>query len=310
MGLKENFYQALRELLNGGKLVDSDSDNKATSYSDLDSFIEKPRNSSAQDKSEYSSKDFSDFNINFDEDESSGNDSEPDYPPSLEDFTGDNAETERSEQTSKSNIFGRSNRPNIFSKPSRPIQSGRVEYGQDNQPGTPNEFGQTDSFVSTRPAEETTIISKSTVILGDIHSLANVTIDGNVRGKVNVLKDATVRGALVGDLTCNNSNMKGSSVQGNVTAKGSTYIDNDSILLGDMKAQFSNINGKVKGNIEIGSRIRLNQNAIVSGNINTNTIMIEDGANIKGFVNTGFLDENGDNTFPSQVIIDNDMPNS
>ena len=116
-----------------------------------------------------------------------------------------------------------------------------------------------------------------------------------------------MHGVLVGDLMCNNSNMRGSSVQGNVNAKGRTYIDNDSMLLGDMKAQYSNVDGKVKGNIDVGSKIHLHQNAVVAGNINTNTIAVEDGANIKGFVNTSFLDENSDTAFPNQIPFGNDI---
>ncbi|MEL4105253.1 polymer-forming cytoskeletal protein [Oscillospiraceae bacterium WX1] len=158
-----------------------------------------------------------------------------------------------------------------------------------------------------RQAEEMTTISKNTVIVGDIKTLANITIEGNVRGKVDVMKDANIRGMLIGDLTCNNSDIRGSSIQGNILTKGSSYIDNDSILLGDLTAQFASIDGKVKGNIEIGSKIELRRNSIVAGNINTNTIAIEDGANIRGYINTAFLNEQGDNAFPKQVVINSDV---
>jgi hypothetical protein len=39
----------------------------------------------------------------------------------------------------------------------------------------------------------------------------------------------------------------------------------------------------------------------VGRDINTGTIAIEEGANVKGFVNTSFFDEHGDVAFPDEV---------
>jgi cytoskeletal protein CcmA (bactofilin family) len=152
--------------------------------------------------------------------------------------------------------------------------------------------------------EETTVISKNTVIIGNIKSLASVKIDGNVRGKVEVLKDASVNGMLVGDLTCNNAEMQGSSIQGNVLSKGNTYVDNSTIILGDVAAQYAAIDGKIKGNIEVGSKVEFRENAIVAGDIYTNTISVADGANIRGYVSTSYFQEHGDDVFPNKLIIE------
>ena len=281
MGLKDNFYQALRELLNGGGAAGSEPEDKELTQADFEDS-ENPIDSFAQSTNEAPGKSFADF---------MPQDEEPDFPqpavpPELE------TESDRGAAKPKSNFFGRPSRPEVNNTP-RPQQA------------QPSGFDPNEPLVTTGP-DEMTVISKSTVVLGDIRSLANVTVDGKVRGNINVLKDATMHGVLVGNLMCNNSNMRGSSVQGDVTAKGRTIIDNDSMLLGDMKAQFSNVDGKVKGNMDIGSKIHIHQNAVVAGNINTNTIAVEDGANIKGFVNTSFLDENGDTAFPNQVAFGND----
>ncbi len=298
MGLKDNFYQALRELLNGGGASGSDLDEKDKSQADLEDF-EAPGAFSAQDESESAGKSFADFM-------KSGNEREADYSksnfqPKYETASELETDTEQSGRYAQTGFASNAGRNNLFGRPSRPEIN-----GQFNQPVQPGGIDQSEPIDTARP-EEMTVISKSTVVLGDIRSLANVTIDGKVRGNVNVLKDVTMHGVLVGDLMCNNSNMRGSSIQGNITAKGRTYIDNESMLLGDMKAQYSNVDGKVKGNLDIGSKIHLHQNAVVAGNINTNTIAVEDGANIKGFVNTSFLDENGDTAFPSQIAFGNDM---
>ncbi|NLT14746.1 MAG: polymer-forming cytoskeletal protein [Clostridiales bacterium] len=258
MGLKENFNQALKELINKGGLVGSELEEKSKTKSNLDSYLDMP----AKDEPASHGQSVSGFDQESSRLAMSMGETDWQNPPNFEDHTVYQSDGYTS------------------------AQSG--DYGR-----------------MFRQSDEMTVISKSTMIVGDIRTLANITIDGNVRGKVDVLKDANIRGMLIGDLVCSNTEMKGSSVQGNVFAKGSTYIDNDSILLGDLTAQFASIDGKVKGNIEIGSKIELHPNAIVAGDINTNTISIADGANIKGFINTTFLKEHGDSAFPKQVIMEN-----
>lgn len=157
-----------------------------------------------------------------------------------------------------------------------------------------------------QPANEMTVISKNTIVLGDIRSLANVTIEGNVRGRVEVLKDVSVQGMLVGDLACKNVRMQGSSVQGSVLVKETAFIDHNSTVLGDLAAQHASIDGRVKGNIRANSKAELMENAIIAGDIYAGTISVADGANIKGFVSTAYLSENGDAAFPGQIVIDED----
>jgi cytoskeletal protein CcmA (bactofilin family) len=288
MGLKENFNQALKELLNRGGLVGSDLEEKSKTQSDLDSYLDMPLPSFEEAKGEPAGNEPS-AGINR-------------APVTGERFTGERFSNERlaSEKFASERLAGeRPVRDTAFPPNFEDHTARGPERYTSPQPGI---GGYNRMF---QQVDEMTVISKSTMIVGDVRSLANVTIDGNVRGKVDVLKDATIRGMLIGDLTCNNSDMQGSSIQGNVFSKGSTYIDNDSILLGDLKAQYASIDGKVKGNMEIGSKIELHENSIVAGNIITNTITIADGANVKGFINTTFLSEHGDTAFPKQVIMEN-----
>ncbi len=293
MGLKENFHQAFRELLHGIDPGDFNNEEKVKPNPDVYSNSE-IRRASAQEISEPAENDFADFATKSDDGNSNTANG---VSQNLEDVSAARDESEQNVQTRQLNIFNRraqTSRPN--------------PYAQANPANQSADFSQ--SFSLTPPdTEEMTIISKNTVVVGNIHSLANVTIDGNVRGMVNVLKNANLSGALIGNLVCNNSVLHGSSVEGNMLAKSSSYIDNDSILLGDMKAQNSSIDGKIKGNIDVGSKIVLHKNAIVAGNINTDSIAIEDGANIKGFVNTAFFAEHGDSAFPSQVIIGDENQN-
>ena len=283
MGLKENFYQALRELLGWAQpRPDAKQNNEREIERKFDSFNRDIANSYNDVFAEFQAK----------PNGSKGSDTyiNPVSRPVYDDFTRGPGSSDQNESRN--------------SRPGRIGRSVPIINGNDLPPyfSRPADRGQP---APDRPAEkEMSIISKNTIVYGDIRSLADLTIDGKVRGNVDVLKDVTMHGVLVGNLRCGNTRMEGSSIQGNVMSKGNAYIHSDSVLLGNLKAQNSNIDGKVKGNINIGNRVYLHQNAIVVGDIRTNTIAVEDGANIKGFVNTAFLFEEDNAPFPSEVVIE------
>jgi cytoskeletal protein CcmA (bactofilin family) len=153
-------------------------------------------------------------------------------------------------------------------------------------------------------AEETTIISRNTVIEGNIRAFANVSIEGSVRGDVRVTKDITMSGRIVGDIECNNSSFTGASMQGNIASKGQVQFDRDSMLLGDITAQYLNINGKIKGNLDIGGKAEFKADSYILGNISAATITVIDGANIQGYVNTTAFRDSTANVFPESIAIE------
>ena len=292
MGLKENFYQALRELLNGGAQARPDSKQNTEATSDEEKKFASFNRSIADNYEDV----FAEFNVKPAEYKRANTFPNPEPQSAFEDFSAGQSSSQQSDYN---------NSANPFSKSARVVRSSPInQYDPSDLPAyfsRPNTPGSTPE----RADKEMSIISKNTVVFGDIRSLADVTIKGKVRGNVDVLKDVSMHGVLVGNLRCNNTRLEGSSIQGNVISKGGAYIHNDSILLGNLKAQNSNIDGKVKGNIDVGSRAYLHQNAIIVGDINTNTIAVEDGANIKGFVNTAFLFEQDTAPFPNEVVIEN-----
>lgn len=151
--------------------------------------------------------------------------------------------------------------------------------------------------------EETTVISRNTIIDGNIRSFANIDIEGSVKGDVQITKNASLSGKIIGDLSCNNAAMQGSSMQGNVISKGQVVMDKDSLILGDIATQYLDLNGKVRGNLEVGGKAEFKTDAIIFGNINASTITVLDGATIQGFVNTTFLQETVSSVFPDQIAV-------
>ncbi len=153
--------------------------------------------------------------------------------------------------------------------------------------------------------DEVTVISRNTVIDGNVRSLANMQIDGNVKGNVETTRDVDMSGKIVGDIKCNNANMNSAAMQGNMILKGKLRMDRDTILIGDLTSQYADVNGRVRGKLEIGGKAELKRDAIVFGDINASTIAVTDGAIIQGYVNTTFLSkEDSRSVFPEAITFD------
>lgn len=158
---------------------------------------------------------------------------------------------------------------------------------------------------SANETDETTIISKNTIIDGNIRSLANMQIDGNIKGNVETTRNIDMSGKIVGDITCNNAGMNSAAMQGNVSLKGRMRMDRDTILIGDLSSQYADINGRIRGKLDIVGKAELKRDAIVFGDINASTIAVTDGAIIQGYVNTTFLSkEDSRNVFPEAISLD------
>lgn len=304
MGIKENFSQAVRELTGNGK-DEKRSDNKTT--------VAGMRNAvAAEDTSEFMSI---------------GGVSEPEKPSEMDEFeeierrAAQNAEEYSRQQSAFEQTFSRPEQPEpqqSVPPHSEPQQeqprSQQSSYGQ-NYGGTERSYNSPESqpqpsSFTTAPYRsgvddnETTIISKNTVIDGNIRSFANMSIDGNIKGNVETTKDIDLNGKVVGDIACNNANMRTSQIQGNIRMKGNAFMERDTLLIGDLTSTYANVNGKIKGNLGITGKAELKSDAVVFGDISASTITVNDGAIIQGYVSTTFLNkEESKNIFPDAITI-------
>lgn len=176
-------------------------------------------------------------------------------------------------------------------------QGGQGGYGGNPPAGAP--------APDRNETEEITVISKNTMIDGNIRSLANMNIDGNVKGNVETTRNIEMSGKVIGDVTCNNAGMVSAAMQGNISLKGRMRMDRDTILIGDLSSQYADINGRIRGKLDIVGKAELKRDAVVFGDINASTIAVTDGAIIQGYVNTTFLSkEDSRNVFPDAISID------
>lgn len=188
-----------------------------------------------------------------------------------------------------------------------PVQTNMNGYnGQGGSGGfAPPEQGGTVGAPAGSEVDEITVISKNTVIDGNVRSLANMQIDGNIKGNIETTRNIDMTGKVVGDITCNNAGMSSAAMQGNVTLKGRMKMDRDTILIGDLSSQYADVNGRIRGKLDIAGRAELKRDAIVFGDINASTIAVTDGAIIQGYVNTTFLSkEDSRSAIPEAITFD------
>lgn len=336
MSLKDNFNQAVKEILKKDGLVGDDLSKESKKKSELDRYIDPPRKAEqpySADQSYGDSPDImADASVSAEDSYAAA---EPDYEPiqqepvrasepepAPEPSYSDNPYLKnaqsaadfgaRPSQPFAPDPFGmgaQSQSPRNFTEPQGLYGSGTQNYGggmPPTPPRVPNNppprfgGGNDTPYYET---EETTIISRNTIIDGNIRSFANINIDGSVKGDVRITKNINVTGKVVGDIECNNSVMSGASMQGNISSKGQVQLDRDSILLGDIAAQYLDMNGKIKGNVDIGGKAEFKTDAVVLGNITASTITVLDGATIQGYVNTTFLQESTANIFPETIAV-------
>lgn len=94
------------------------------------------------------------------------------------------------------------------------------------------------------------LIGKGTVITGDIHSTANLRIEGEIQGNIQCQETVTI--ALQGN------------VKGNITAKN--------VILG----------GKITGNLDVKEKILIESKGVLNGEIRTRRLVVEEGAIFDG----------------------------
>ncbi|MEG1585009.1 MAG: polymer-forming cytoskeletal protein [Anaerovorax sp.] len=132
--------------------------------------------------------------------------------------------------------------------------------------------------------DNSTIISKTMVIVGDVKSADNLEVLGMIKGPVETSKELTLRGKVLGDVRGQNITMKNCAVQGNVMAENHLSIDGDSVILGDVSATDMTSSGKVKGAIIVKDLAKLEGMALVNGDITAERIIMEQGVKLNGKV--------------------------
>lgn len=340
MSLKDNFNQALREVLHKDGIIGNKPSADEKKKTELDSYLEpapkksfeeavpaeKPAETAASapesaepihteaETTDYSSPDIAPAAAAKPTEEPKP---APEAPKAesvspfaqYSQFARQSGAASRQESAQNSAYSGSYGSGQSFGSNNQSFGGSSQSFGGGSVPPTPPRPPRSSSFRGNEPdspyyeTEETTIISRNTIIDGNIRSFANINIDGSVKGDVTITKNINVTGKVVGDIECNNSVMTGASMQGNIVSKGQVQMDRDSLILGDISAQYLDLNGKIKGNVDVGGKAEFKTDAVILGNITASTITVLDGATIQGYVNTTFLQESSSSIFPEAIAL-------
>lgn len=154
-----------------------------------------------------------------------------------------------------------------------------------------------------KPAPGITTIAYGTVIVGEIHAEGDVELLGSVKGKVTSQGDVRVNGKVVGDILGKDIKLESCAVQGNLLAKGFVSVDDASVVMGDVKCENFSLDGKIKGNVTVEKEAKFQPQAILSGNVTTASIAMSQGAKIQGEVNIPLSEKDTDMSFDVEITI-------
>lgn len=143
----------------------------------------------------------------------------------------------------------------------------------------------------------TTIITKNTVIEGNIKSFENIELNGNVKGKIETTKNVGVSGCVQGNITATDILLEGAQIKGNILSKGALLMDKDTLLVGDVEAQNTRVDGKIKGQINIGGNGEFLSNSVVVGDVTVSNFYVQYGARMQGYINTNFSENEEESIF-------------
>ena len=142
-----------------------------------------------------------------------------------------------------------------------------------------SDFENKDQFMYTR-------VTSTMVINGSIESEDNLLIEGKVYGDVTTSADASVSNLIIGNVKAENLVLDNARIKGNIETGSALNIEDRTIVVGDVKSESIKVGGKIKGNLEIEDSATLTETALVAGDVTAGYVITEAGARIQGNITT------------------------
>lgn len=131
--------------------------------------------------------------------------------------------------------------------------------------------------------DETSVITASTTLTGNIASEGSFDIQGTVNGNVSCNGKIVVTGTINGNSTSSEFFADVAKVEGEVVSTGTVKIGAGSVIIGNITASSAVIAGAVKGDIDVQGPVVVDTSAVIMGNIKSRSVQINNGAIIEGF---------------------------
>lgn len=139
-------------------------------------------------------------------------------------------------------------------------------------------------------SDETTVITTSTVITGDLSTAGSFEIQGTINGNVSCNGKLSVTGTINGNSSASEFFADVAKIEGEVVSSGTVKIGAGSVIIGNISAASAVIAGAIKGDIDVQGPVVVDTSAVVMGNIKSRSVQINNGAVIEGFCSQCYAD--------------------
>lgn len=145
--------------------------------------------------------------------------------------------------------------------------------------------------------EEVTVITKGTVINGNISSEGSLEVMGAINGDVDCQGKLSILGRITGNCIASEVYVTSERLLGCISSETSVKVGKGAVIIGDISATSGFIAGAIKGNIDVNGSVIIDSSAIIKGNIIAKSIQINNGAIIEGHCSMSYADVDMDQIF-------------
>lgn len=138
--------------------------------------------------------------------------------------------------------------------------------------------------------DETSVITASTTLTGNLSSEGSFDIQGTVNGNVTCNGKLVITGTINGNSSASEFFADVAKVEGEVVSTGTVKIGAGSVIIGNITASSAVIAGAVKGDIDVQGPVVVDTSAVIMGNIKSRSVQINNGAIIEGFCSQCYAD--------------------
>lgn len=132
---------------------------------------------------------------------------------------------------------------------------------------------------------EEAVIPADMLIEGNITTVSNMQIYGNIVGDVSSEGNINLIGNIQGNVKAGNLTIVKGTLTGDVCVKENILLEQESLLKGNLMAQNVYSNASIEGQITAEGMVELKSQANVQGDIIAKSVSMISGAKVKGVVN-------------------------
>ena len=133
-----------------------------------------------------------------------------------------------------------------------------------------------------KPEAKESFLAPGTVFEGTLRSEGDIEIAGMFKGDVTTTGTVMLRSNIQGNLNVGSLRIVDCALTGDVTAKGTVFINEGAKIYGNVTAAELMCSGEITGDLKISGNTQLEEKSKIAGSVVTGTLAVARGAVIKG----------------------------